>query len=101
MSKLIAIRQGLGVMAVAAILLSPWLVPRLIAPAQAASGHHRAVQAASCDWRPVHRIDRWTTWQYVTPALARYEHIGKCSKVITGDRQSVIIGQDGHVADVS
>ena len=55
----------------------------------------------ACDPRPVHRIDRYTTWQYVTPDEARYEHIGYCSKVIVGLNQSVILGEDGHVADQS
>ena len=63
-----------------------------------ASAQHTA---PACDWHAVHRIDAYTTWQYVTPKLAAYEHIGRCSKVIVGSGQSVIIGQDGHVADQS
>jgi hypothetical protein len=58
-------------------------------------------KTTSCNPKPVHRLDKYTTWQYVTPTLAHYEHIGRCSKVIVGKGQSVIIGQDGHVADES
>lgn len=60
-----------------------------------------ASHRVACDWRVVHRIDAYTTWQYVTPDEARYERTGPCAKVIVGTSQSVIIGQDGHVADVS
>jgi hypothetical protein len=58
-------------------------------------------KTAVCDPKPVHRLDRYTTWQYVTPDLAKYEHIGRCSKVIVGTGQSVIINQRGNVVDVS
>lgn len=73
----------------------------IIVPAAQATSTAPVTRSQACDWHRVHRLDRYTTWQYVTPALARYEHIGRCSKVIAGQNQSVIIGQDGHVADVS
>jgi hypothetical protein len=55
----------------------------------------------SCNPKPVHRLDKYTSWQYVTPALAKYEHINLCSKVIVGRWQSVIVDLDGEVVDES
>lgn len=97
------IREIAATLIAAAVLIALALVVTGQPSAQAASVRLSAAQAASrtCNWHRVHRLDRYTSWQYVTPAEARYEHVGRCSKVIVGAGQSVIIGQDGHVADVS
>ncbi len=98
---------GLLLLAVIGLLAGLFAVTSTQANASTVSYLRPAVTAAhtfkppACNWRTVHRLDRYTTWQYVTPRLARYEHIGLCSKVIGGQDQSVIVGQDGHVADVS
>lgn len=93
------IREIIVTLIAAAVLAALTLAATGQPSAQAASGRHGT--ARTCDWRITHRLDKYTSWQYVTPALARYEHVGRCSKVIAGAGQSVIIGQDGHVADVS
>lgn len=97
------LREIVFALIAAAALAALTLVVTGQASPRALSVRPVAAQAAprACDWRVVHRLDRYTTWQYVTPALARYEHVGPCSKVIAGTSQSVITGQDGHVADVS
>lgn len=62
-----------------------------------------ASQGASgaCDYRVFHRIDKYTSWRYVSPRLARQEHVGRCSKVITGTDGSIIFSERGYVIDVS
>jgi hypothetical protein len=96
---MLTIREIIATLIAAAALAALTLAVTGQPPAQAVSVHHSA--GRTCDWHRVHRLDRYTTWQYVTPDLARYEHVGPCSKVVVGQSQSVIIGQDGHVADVS
>lgn len=100
MREIICTLIAAAAVAVLAIVAAAQLGPQAagvayLRPAVAA-GHHIA-----CDWHIVHRLDAYTTWQYVTPDEARYERVGPCAKVIVGTGQSVIIGQDGHVADVS
>jgi hypothetical protein len=98
-----SIREIIATLIAAAALAALALVVTGQPSPQAVTVRLSASQKAhpACDWRIVHRLDRYTTWQYVTPDLARYEHIGRCSKVFAGTGQSVITGQDGHVADVS
>lgn len=70
---------------------------------QAVSIHPVAAQKAhkACDWRVFHRIDPYTSWRYVDPRLAAYEHVGPCSKVISGTDGSVVFSQRGYAIDVS
>jgi len=60
------------------------------------SAHHRP-----CDWHVWHKIDRYTSWRYVSPLLAQEFHVGACSKVISGTDSSVIFSQRGYVVEAS
>lgn len=55
----------------------------------------------SCNWRVWHKIDRYTSWRYVSPLLAQEFHVGACSKVISGTDGSVIFNQRGYVVEAS
>lgn len=98
-----AIRENLATLIAAAALAALALVATAQPSPQAVNVRLSAAQRAhpACDWRVFHRIDRYTSWRYVDPRLAAYEHVGPCSKVITGTDGSVVFSQRGYAIDVS
>lgn len=96
-------REIIAVLIAAAALAALTLVVTARPSPQALSVRLSAAQAPhrTCDWRVFHRIDAYTSWRYVSPLLARYEHVAMCSKVITGTDGSIIFSRRGYVTDVS
>lgn len=97
------IREIIATLIAAAALAALALVATAQPSPQGVTIHLSAAQRAhkACDWRVFHRIDKYTSWRYVDPRLAAYEHVGKCAKVITGTDGSVVFSQRGYAIDVS
>lgn len=96
-------REIIATLIAAAALAALTLVVTGQPSPRAVSMHLSAAQKAhpACDWHVFHRIDAYTSWRYVDPRLAAYEHVGPCAKVITGTDGSVVFSQRGYAIDVS